>query len=112
MKDLITSFEEAKAQSKGFYSGCFKFTTDYVSAYQLYQVAQEWLKTDKNVLQASIRSGATRQIALDFRYDARELSLEEHKSLFHKNFIPYFKEKLGGDFMPGYDFSADTIVIQ
>jgi hypothetical protein len=113
MKDSkkSSSFEEAK--NPDLESGALKFSTDYVSKSKLFEVVSQWVQDDPNVLNASIRSGGGSQIAMDFRYDSSGAPEEEKGgNILRKKLVPYFEEKLGGDFIVGWDYADNTIVIK
>lgn len=111
MKNLQKSFENAKQEDLN--SGSLKFSVDFVSNFKLFEVATDWLKTDERVKALAIRSGGGNQIALDFRYDTSGLPRGQRRgNTLDKLFKPYFKEKLGGDYMIGWDYGSPTIVIK
>lgn len=107
-----SSFEEAIARGETIVSGTLKFSTDYVSTFLLYQATLEWINSDKNLISASIRGGGSAQKALDFKYDMKNVKGIKAEAALHKIFVPFFKEKLGGDYIKGWDYSSDTILIK
>ena len=110
MDDLQTSYENSKNDS--LLSGSLRFSTQYVSYFQLYKAVTEWIKEDKNVVAAAIRGGGHGLMVLDFRYDLSEMSMDEQKAILHTVLKPVFKEKLGGDFMPSWDYSTSTNIVK
>ena len=94
-------------------SGALKFSTDYVSKQQVYEVINQWVKDDSHVLLAVIRTGGDDQIAVDFRYDGSEMKGEgDLGSQMIRYFKEYFIPKLGQKAIKGWDFSSDSVVIK
>lgn len=111
MKDLQKSFEDATQDE--LLSGCIKFSTDYVSKAQLYAAAVEWAESDERVKALGIRGGGGGTHALDFRYDASGLDEKTQKGgSLEKIFKKFFSEKLGGDYLKGWDYSIPTVIIK
>lgn len=111
MKDLKKSFEEAT--NENLQSGCLKFSSDYVSKAQLYAAATDWVQSDERVKLASIRGGGGGSHALDFRYDVSGLDKDMQKGAsLEKIFKKFFKEKLGDDYIKGWDYSIPTVMIK
>lgn len=111
MKDPQKAFEDAN--NEDIYSGCVKFSSDFVSRFQLYQAAQEWANSDDRVKALAIRGGGNSSHALDFRYDVSGMGDDVKKGkILEKVFKPFFTEKLGSDYMKGWDFSYPTTLIK
>lgn len=111
MKNAKKAFEDARNDDLS--SGSLKFTATYVSVFQLYQAAKNWVEKDNRVLSASIRVGGKNQHALDFRYDLQGLpeKLRGGQTL-EKVFKPFFQEEFGDDYLTGWDHSNPTFIIK
>lgn len=106
--------EEFETQKKDWHidSGCVKFSSDYVSWFDLFKAVKKWTKEDPNVIYAAIRGGGTMQIAVDFRYDQATLPKDKRDSKFaHKVLKPFFEKELGGDFIDGWDHGSAVTVV-
>jgi hypothetical protein len=114
MEDQKISINEEfeKATESSLISGNLKFSTDYVSRFQIYQALKKWIEADKAVLSAAIRSGGSSSIAVDFMYRMKDGSEEKSSQILHKVIRPFFKEALGCDAMNGWDYANSVIVIK
>lgn len=94
-------------------SGTLKFSRNFVSTFQLFTAAKKWVETDDRVLSAAIRPGGSNQNALDFRYNTEGLQDSKKKgSSLHEIFKPFFEQELGDDYLIGWDFGSETVIIK
>lgn len=108
MDKIQKMFEDSK---KEILVGNLKFSSDYVSYFELFRAVSKWIEADKNVLSATVRGGGG-QVALDFKYDLSKVSKKEADSSLHTIIKPAFKELLGDDYLVGWDYSTSGIVVK
>jgi len=113
MEKSKKAFEDAQ---KPIFSGVFRFSSDYITKFQLFQAVSKLVEKDKRFLYASIRSGGSGTFALDFRYDLSDSPYENDpagKSV-EKLFKPMFRKALGleGEVFHSWDYSSPIIVIK
>lgn len=100
-------------RQKDLQSGCLKFSTDYVSTQQLFEAAEKWAESDKNVLALAMRQGGHGQIALDFKYDTTDADDDSKRGRsLDMIFKAFFTEYFGNDYMVGWDFSSPTTIVK
>lgn len=110
-KTLEQEFKDT--QQEYIESGCIKFEQDFVSTFEIYKAAKKFAKEDKNVLAASVRKGGQNQIALDFKYDTKNIHDKKRRgNLLEEVFKPFFKEAFGEDYITGWDYSNKTTIIK
>lgn len=108
---LMEAFDNARHEN--VQSGAFKFSTEYVSYFELFKAAQAWAEDDDNVISLRLRPGGQHQISLDFAYDTTSLPEEDKMGKFEEAIVrPYFKERLGGDFLKYRDYGSTTYIVK
>lgn len=107
LKDQFT-----KARKDTLFSGCLKFSTEFISTFDLYKAALAWAESDKRVKALSIRGGGSNQNALDFRFDMEGATEKELRGeTLRKVFFPFFEEYFEEGCIEGWDYSNGTVTV-
>ena len=109
MEKTKKQFEDSRAQ---IISGCIKFSSEYVSYFDLFKACKKWTETDTNVLTLVIRNGGQNQVAIDFRYDVSKMSEAEKKGTAHTIFKPTLEKLLGEGTIVGWDYANDAYIVK
>lgn len=103
------SFSKAR---KFLITGTFKFSTEFISTFDLYKAAEKFAK-DERVEMLSIRASGQNNLALDIRFNPGELELDSGYHVFtYEIFKPFFEKELGGDYSTWWELHDTAYVVR
>ncbi len=110
MSDSIKeSFKDSK---KLLITGTFKFSTEFISIFDLYSASKKLVEDDRFEM-LSIRASGQNLLAMDIRFNPKDLKPENAYHIFtHDIFKPFFEKELGGDYITWWELHDSAYVIK
>ena len=110
-KNLKEAFETSI--KNGEISGMLIFSSQFISQFDVYKAIVEWSSEDKGVIYLALRFDQDNSHIVDFRYDEKQATLNiKPKSFIHDYLKPYFKEKLGDDYLKAWSVDRTAIIVK
>lgn len=110
----MSNSKESFVESKRFLiTGTFKFSTEFVSIFDLYSAAEKFSEENREVEMLSIRSSGQNMLAVDIRFNPKDYPKESAYHTFtHEIFKPFFEEELGGDYVDWWELHDTAYIIK
>lgn len=104
------SFKESK---RFLITGTFKFSTEFISTFDLYSAAEKFVQGNKEVEMLSLRPSGQNLLAIDIRYDPIKYDPENAYHIFtHEIVKPFFEKELGGDYVTWWELHDTAYVVK
>lgn len=104
------SFKESK---RFLITGTFKFSTEFISTFDLYSAAEKFVKENEEIEILSLRPSGQNLLAMDIRYNPKKYKPEEAYHIFtHEVFKPFFEKELDGDYVTWWELHDTAYVVK
>ena len=104
------SFQESK---RFLITGTFKFSTEFISIFDLYSASEKFVKENKELEALSLRPSGQNLLAMDIRYNPKNYKPEEAYHIFtHEIFKSFFEKELGGDYVIWWELHDTAYVVK